>query len=78
MYSGQRAWSGLHFAQLSYAMLVEKRSLQLPEEAPQDFRVLVERCLSRLPADRPNSQDLPTQLKALLAENDQWKDRSSL
>ena len=78
MYSGQRAWSGLHFAQLSYAMSVEKRSLQLPEEAPQDFRVLAERCLSRLPADRPNSQDLTTQLKELLAENDQWKDRSSL
>ncbi len=74
---GSGPGSGLHFAQLSYAMFVEKRSLQLPEDTPQGFLALAERCLSRLPTDRPCSQDLPMQLKELLADAKQEQDRSS-
>ena len=70
MYNGQRAWAGLLFAQLSYAMFVEKRSLQFPEGTPEGFRTLALGCMSALPADRPSSKDLPTKLKALLAQQE--------
>ena len=70
MYNGQRAWAGLHFAQVSYAMFVEKRSLQFPEGTPEEFRILALSCLSTLPADRPSSRDLPAKLKALIAKHE--------
>ena len=69
MYNGQRAWAGLHFAQLSYALFVEKRSLQFLEGTPEAFRALAQGCLSQLPADRPSSENLAAQLKALVAEH---------
>lgn len=72
MYNGQRAWAGLLFAQLSYAMFVEKCSLQFPEDTPEGFRALALSCLSMLPADRPSSSDLPAKLKALVAQQEAW------
>ena len=78
MYNGQRAWAGLHFAQVSYAMFVEKRSLQFPEGTPEEFRVLALSCLSNLPADRPSSRDLPAKLKALIAKPEAAKARPQL
>ena len=70
MYNGQRAWAGLLFAQLSYAMFVEKRSLQFPEDTPEGFRTLALSCMSTLPADRPSSENLPTKLNELLAQQE--------
>lgn len=78
MYNGQRAWAGLHFAQVSYAMFVEKRSLQFPEGTPEGFRTLASHCLAPLPADRPSSKDLPAMLKQLVADPGEWKDAHSL
>ena len=70
MYNGQRAWAGLLFAQLSYAMFVENRSLQFPEDTPEVFRALALDCLSVLPSDRPSSRDLPAKLRALIAQQE--------
>lgn len=71
MICGQRAWAGLHFAQLSYAMFVEGRSLQFPEDTPEGLKTLASRCLARLPADRPASKDLPALLREKIAEHRQ-------
>ena len=78
MYNGQRAWSGLHFAQLSYAMFVEKRMLQFPEGTPEGLKSLASRCLARVPTDRPGSQELPALVKALISDSHQWKHCNSL
>ena len=78
MYNGQRAWSGLHFAQLSYAMFVEKRMLQFSEGTPEGLKDLASRCLARAPTDRPSSEELPALLKALISESQQWKHCNSL
>lgn len=78
MYNGQRAWSGLHFAQLSYAMFVEKRMLQFPEGTPEGLKSLASRCLARAPTDRPSSQELPALLKDLISDSQQWKHCNSL
>ena len=78
MYNGQRAWSGLHFAQLSYAMFVEKRMLQFLEGTPEGLKSLASRCLARVPTDRPSSQELPALLKNLISDSQQWKHCNSL
>ena len=78
MYNGQRAWSGLHFAQLSYAMFVENRTLQFPEGTAEGLKGLASRCLARIPADRPSSQELPALLKELISESQKWKHCNSL
>ena len=78
MYNGQRAWAGMHFAQVSYALIVERRSLQFPEGTPEDFQALALGCMATLPKDRPSSRDLPGILKALVTEHGMWKLPQSL
>ena len=78
VYNGQRAWAGLHFAQLSYAMFVEKRMLQFPEGTPKGLQGLALRCMARVPTDRPSSQELPALLKQLVSECQNWEHCTSL
>ena len=56
MYTGQRAWSGMHCTQIVIAVTIRQRRLLLPPEAPAAFRDLVQQCMSDRPADRPNFQ----------------------
>ena len=56
MFTGQRAWSGMHCTQIVIAVTIGQRRLLLPPEAGAAFRDLVQQCMSDLPADRPNFQ----------------------
>ena len=69
MYCGQRAWSGLQFAQLSYAVLVEERSLQFPEDCGHlDFCRLAKMCLSRQTAERPDCDVIVASLQRQISK----------
>ena len=56
MYTGLRAWSGMHCTQIVIAVTIRQRRLLLPREASAAFRDLVQQCMSDFPADRPNFQ----------------------
>ena len=56
MYTGQRAWSGMHCTQIVIAVTIRQRRLLLPPGAAAAFRDLVQQCMSDHPADRPNFQ----------------------
>lgn len=45
MFIGRPAWDGLSSAQLAYAVLVDKQTLDIPEDAPVGLRDLLRKVL---------------------------------
>ena len=45
LYMGRPAWDGLSTAQLAYTILVDKRTLEIPEGAPERLRELLRNIL---------------------------------
>ncbi|KAK9918541.1 hypothetical protein WJX75_004858 [Coccomyxa subellipsoidea] len=67
MYCGQHPWAGLQPAQVVYALVIEKQSLQVPEDAPAAYRELASSCMSREVEARPNADDIMSVLEKQIA-----------
>lgn len=70
MYCGQHPWAGLHMAQIVYAVTIERQLLQMPEEAPESFRTLASKCMSRQQGERPDLSQVVSLLEGQVAELD--------
>ena len=53
MWTGKRAWSGMHCTQIVIAVTVRQKRLRLPDDAPAAFAELVHQCMSDRPEERP-------------------------
>ncbi len=53
MYTGSRAWSGMHCTQIVIAVTIRQRRLTLPPDAPPAFAELTQQCMSDRPEERP-------------------------
>jgi len=54
MWTGKRAWSGMHCTQIVIAVTIRQRRLRLPSDAPAAFAELVHQCMADRPEERPN------------------------
>ena len=70
MYCGQHPWAGLHMAQIVYAVTIENQLLQMPEEAPESFRTLASKCMSKQKGERPQLSQVVSSLEGQVAELD--------
>lgn len=54
MYQGRKAWAGCHMAQIIFFVSIQEKKLELPGDAPQVLKSLINLCLSTDPGCRPS------------------------
>lgn len=53
VFCGKQAWQGLHYGVVVERVVIQKERPPIPAGMPKPFRVLMERCWSADPANRP-------------------------